>query len=193
MKIICIGDSLTTGFGVFKENRWTEILVRDYKLDIVNKGLNGDTTSGMLCRFYEDVIALKPSHVNIMGGCNDLLSNRRLTNIIGNVEEMVKDSVSAGIKPVLCTEAPVIEDLAKRKWSWDSDYKYVIESTLEYRNWILSYCYTNNLPCIDFHKLFMDELTCRKASELYIDGLHPSEYGHRIMAEEASKIFSNFS
>ena len=74
MKIVCIGDSLTSGFGVFKDKRWTELMIKNHKLNIINKGINGDTTTGMLCRFFDDVLSLKPSLAIIMGGCNDFIS-----------------------------------------------------------------------------------------------------------------------
>ena len=39
MKIVCIGDSLTSGFGVFKDKRWTELMIKNHKLNIINKGI----------------------------------------------------------------------------------------------------------------------------------------------------------
>lgn len=56
MKIVCLGDSLTYGFGVSRSNSWTNIVNEETRLEIVNKGINGDTTSGMLARFNEDVV-----------------------------------------------------------------------------------------------------------------------------------------
>lgn len=147
----------------------------------------------MLYRFYEDVIALKPGCVNIMGGCNDFLCHRKLKNVQANMVEMISDSLNAGIIPVLCTEIPVIEDMARRKWSIDADYKYAIENANAYRDWILSYSSNNNILCIDFYKLFMENLISTPVRELYIDGLHPSEKGHKILAREAAGIFSNLS
>lgn len=193
MKIVSIGDSLTTGFGVFKEKRWTDIASTTYNIPIINKGINGDTTSSMVCRFYDDVITLKPSHVIIMGGCNDFLSYRNLINVTNNIIEMLKDSESAHIIPILCTEIPVIPDIAKRKWSRTCDYEYVIENTIKYREWILSYTNKNKIICLDFYKLFIDKFNLYSPKELYIDGLHPSELGHRLMAEEILKIFSSSS
>ncbi len=76
MKLICIGDSLTTGYGVFRNERWTEILKDRYGFEVVNKGVNGDTTAGMLDRFFDDVVLPGADLVIIMGGCNDLLAGQ---------------------------------------------------------------------------------------------------------------------
>ncbi|MGE5627184.1 MAG: GDSL-type esterase/lipase family protein [Solirubrobacterales bacterium] len=193
MKIICIGDSLTTGFGVFKEQRWTNILMENYKLDIVNKGVNGDTTTGIMLRFYQDVIALNPTHASIMAGCNDFLSHRTLENVVSNVEEIIMDAENSSIIPILCTEIPIIKDMAIRKWSFDCDYDYAIENISNYRNWILKYTTENNILCIDFYKLFMETMYSKSARELYIDGLHPTKVGHKLMAQEFAQVFSKFS
>jgi len=188
MKLVCIGDSLTSGFGVFKDERWTDIIVKNYNLNILNKGINGDTTAGMLSRFFEDVISMKPSHVIIMGGCNDLLSNRSVKNIEINIEEMIRDALENNIIPIIATEIPIIENMAKRKWSQDADYSYVKESSLLYREWILTFSNYNNILCLDFYKLFEEKLKTLTARDLYVDGLHPTALGHKFMAEEAVQI-----
>ena len=188
MKIVCIGDSLTSGFGVFKDERWTDILIKNFNLNIINKGINGDTTAGMLCRFFDDVISLKPSHVIIMGGCNDLLSNRSIKNIEINLEEMINDSLKNNIIPIIATEIPVIETMAKRKWSQDANYSYVKENSILYREWILAFSNTNNLSCLDFYTLYQEKLNSLTPRDLYVDGLHPTALGHKLMAEAAAQI-----
>ena len=73
MKLICIGDSFTRGFGVKKKESWvSQISIEN--ADVINMGINGDTTSGMLARFTNDVILEKPNYVLITGGTNDFIS-----------------------------------------------------------------------------------------------------------------------
>lgn len=50
MKLICIGDSLTFGYGVRPSQRWTRLCAQETGWEIVNKGISGDTTGGMLVR-----------------------------------------------------------------------------------------------------------------------------------------------
>ena len=47
MRMICIGDSLTYGFGVPVESSWVEILNRESRAQVINKGISGDTSGGM--------------------------------------------------------------------------------------------------------------------------------------------------
>lgn len=184
MKIVCLGDSLTSGFGVFKHERWTDILIQKYKLDILNKGINGDTTTGMLSRSFNDVIKESPSHLVIMGGCNDFLANRRLENVKENVKELIKEALCYNIKPILATEIPIIKEIAMRKWSYDINYFYLQENSHLYAEWILSFSSENKLLCVDFYNLFKNKLNILDPKDLYIDGLHPTSLGHEIMAEE---------
>ena len=50
MRLICIGDSLTFGYGVHLSQRWTQLCAQETGWELVNEGINGDTTGGMLAR-----------------------------------------------------------------------------------------------------------------------------------------------
>lgn len=191
MKIVCIGDSLTTGYGVFKNERWSDILIDEYGFNIINKGINGDTTSGMLDRFSCDVINNFPTHVFIMGGCNDLLSGRKLANIEKNIEKMANEAIENNIAPVISSEVPVIPEIARRKWSFDADYDYVIENEILYREWILEFSKKNKIHCVDLYGIFEEKLKFENAKKLYIDGLHPTKQGHRLIAESLANLFKS--
>jgi hypothetical protein len=41
----------------------------------IDRGVGGQTTAQMLVRFRQDVIALKPAVVHILGGTNDIAGN----------------------------------------------------------------------------------------------------------------------
>ncbi|MBF8984295.1 hypothetical protein IZY60_12175 [Lutibacter sp. B2] len=74
MKIVCIGDSLTYDYGVNREEAWINLIENRYDVQILNKGINGDTTERMVSRFYMDIVRNNPSHAIIMGGSNDLIT-----------------------------------------------------------------------------------------------------------------------
>ena len=95
---IFLGDSLTFGYGVKPKDNWVHKLSEYLKLNILNKGVNGNTTTDMLFRFYEDVVSNSPKSLFIMGGTNDLLSNRPVSKIIENMEVMIKEAFAKNIK-----------------------------------------------------------------------------------------------
>ena len=75
--IICIGDSLTYGYGVHRAQCWTKLAAEMSGWTIVNRGVCGDTTGGMLVRMREilrEGIGEKNERCFLlMGGCNDIL------------------------------------------------------------------------------------------------------------------------
>ena len=56
MKMVCIGDSLTYGLGIPVNENWAALLGRELGFEVVNKGVNGDTSGGMLARLERDVL-----------------------------------------------------------------------------------------------------------------------------------------
>ena len=56
LKFVLLGDSLTYGFAVPQEKKWSGLLQqRRIDVDFINKGICGDTTGGMLARFADEV------------------------------------------------------------------------------------------------------------------------------------------
>lgn len=67
MKIVCLGDSLTYGYGVPRRDCWVSLAAEATGHTLVNRGINGDTTGGMLARFGRDVLSEQPDRVLLMG------------------------------------------------------------------------------------------------------------------------------
>ncbi|WP_446898785.1 GDSL-type esterase/lipase family protein [Clostridium sp. LBM24168] len=185
MKLVCIGDSLTTGYGVFKENSWVSKLGNYFKIEIINRGVNGDTTAGMLSRSFKDVISLHPDFTFIMGGCNDIMCLHPLKMIEDNFSELVEETIKYNIIPLVGIEPPVIGSMASIHWSDDSDYTQIGNLQIKYKNWLIEYCQENKIKYIDFFALFSRELKRTPPEKLFIDGIHPSSLGHKIMADLA--------
>ncbi len=189
MKIVCIGDSLTFGYGVFKNECWLNLIKNNYNLDIVNKGVNGDTTAGMLSRSYVDVIQLKPTHVMIMAGCNDFMCGRKLDSVKNNLAELIKEALNYNIIPVIGIEPPIEPTLAERKWSGDVDYNVVNNIEETYRDWIISLCINLKINFVDFYKCFKEALEIKNPRDLYVDGIHPTSLGHKLMSKYVIDVF----
>lgn len=190
MKLTCIGDSLTSGYGVSKNDCWVELVKIKLGIDVVNKGINGDSTSGMLSRSYEDVVETNPSHVIIMGGCNDFIGGRFLKAVEENIEELIKEANFYSIIPIIGIQPSIDKVLAEKMWSFDVNYDKVNQSLSEYREHILNFSLKNNVAYIDFYNYFIETLKCKNSKELYIDGLHPTPLGHQLMAQCVIKVLS---
>ncbi len=76
----------------------------------VNRGISAQVTAQMLVRFEQDVVALKPSAVVILGGVNDVsgfLQVETSAGILANIEAMADIADRHGIAVVLCAILPV--------------------------------------------------------------------------------------
>ena len=89
MKIVCLGDSLTYGYGVPRKDTWISLLNKRGTDNYINKGINGDTSGGMLARFNSDVVEEKPKMVFIMGGINDFILGSGLESVKTNIMAIV--------------------------------------------------------------------------------------------------------
>lgn len=188
MKILLIGDSLTYGYGVDHDKSWAYLLSKNKAVDIINKGINGDTTAGMLFRAYEDIASYSPSFTLIMGGSNDILSGLSYNYVKDNIILIIKEAKSLGSKPILAIQPPVVPIMAERLWSSGVDYYKVNEAIKAYKNEILSYAIDNGVKYIDFFTPFHRLLEENKAIDYYIDGLHLNSKGNQLLYDMLQKL-----
>lgn len=115
MKIVCLGDSITKGLGVTSKYRWTTLVNLETDAEIINKGLNGDTTGGMLSRFYQNVITEQPDRVLLLGGMNDILISDSIDHSKANIFAMIHHARNSGIQPILGIP-PSIYEPVREEW-----------------------------------------------------------------------------
>jgi len=92
VKIICLGDSLTFGYQVTRAEKWHVIAAKKAGIQMVNRGINGDTTADMLGRIKQQEFDAKPDGVILMGGHNDIFFNRSWDRAAQNMRTMVDQS-----------------------------------------------------------------------------------------------------
>ena len=86
----------------------------------IGRGISGQTTPQMLVRFRQDVVALKPAAVVILGGTNDIAGNTgpaTIEMIEDNLASMTEIGKANGIRVILSSVLPV--------------YKYVWAPSIE--------------------------------------------------------------
>lgn len=183
--IIFLGDSLTSGYGVSKENSWVFKLTQYLSCKSINKGCNGDTTPSMLTRYYNDVIANSPSIIFIMCGTNDLLLGRSVTSIISNIEVMIKDAININSKIIIGIPPAIIGSLANKLFSPSPFYNYAEKEIIKLKDSLIDLCKKYNLYYINFYDITLDK------EDIYLDGLHLNSLGHDLMYNSALKTFNN--
>ena len=183
MKIVCLGDSLTYGYLVERQAAWPHLLGERRKAEVANKGVCGDTSAGILARFQADVVDEHPSQVIIMAGTNDLIWHVPLSVIEANLAAMVFQAYQYNIQPFLGVSIPVACELAKKYWTFVDGFDQINAGLAALREWIFAFSQQFDCRYIDFYSLFFDDKIRQGNADYYIDGLHPTRQGHRMMAE----------
>lgn len=181
MRIVCIGDSLTYGYGVKRASVWTALASRAMPgSEIVNKGINGDTTGGMLSRFETDAAGSGPDVIFVMGGSNDIFFSGSIAEAKCNMAAMIFRCMHRRIRPVIGSPLPVYEAGLSDKWKAFASGECVGRLLGEYSDWLMAFADSFGVPLIDFRQSIPDDPA--GTASFYLDGIHASEEGHRRMA-----------
>ena len=107
--IVCLGDSLTAGYGATtpgvddKSKSYPFFLQSKVNLPVVNAGVSGDTSAHGLARVNKDVLSHDPQIVIILLGANDFFSNllnpTPVVTTKNNLLEIIK-KVNNGIREI---------------------------------------------------------------------------------------------
>lgn len=168
-KAVLIGNSIT--------DNWAKLHPEFFHdNNFVGRGISGQVTSQMLCRFQADVIALQPKIVIIMAGTNDIAQNNgyiTLEHILQNIQSMCQLAKQNHIRPVLCSCLPA----AAFKWRPDMKPAHDI---IKLNEMIETYAKSERIKYIDYHSALKDEKGGLPV--IYAkDGVHPNLAGYKIM------------
>ena len=187
MELICLGDSLTYGYGVRSAHRWSTLVGQALQCEVTNLGICGDTTGGMLVRLNTEIMPKLRNRtlgqrpfVLLMGGVNDIFYSGTDTGARANMGAMLQELLTAAARCVLLSPLAVSFDTLTPEW------REMIRPACEtqiaaYHSWQAAFCRTFHVPYIELYDLLRGP-DGKPLPELYLDGLHPTAEGHRLMA-----------
>lgn len=188
--IACLGDSFTYGFGVKPNENWiSNISIPG--ITFINFGINGDTTSGMLVRL-KDIIQIQPDYVLITGGINDFISGSNLDIPQNSYMAMIHQAAASRVFPIAGISPPFIPGNIRHDWASFCDFDNVKAKQLQLRKWLISFSKTFHIPMIDFYsglQKYFEDNQKTDPSLLYLDGIHFTKEGNKIISEIADKKF----
>ncbi|MDO5767909.1 MAG: GDSL-type esterase/lipase family protein [Psychrobacter sp.] len=126
-KVIALGDSLTYGYGATPETSYPTVLAQLSGWKVINAGVNGDTSSGVLAR-TDDIIKLQPDLVLLGVGGNDVLQRLPPETTRDNITATISKFKSADIPVVLIAEPHFSTSALFGKASDNPLYKEVAKS-----------------------------------------------------------------
>jgi len=191
--IVCHGDSLTEGADLNPSYTWPFLVANQVKVKIINSGIGGDTSGGLLGRFYHDVIRHKPEAVLILGGTNDLWWDLDINLIQANIFAMTCQAEYHNIAPVVGLPLPLhMENIRQQEMmaplgGWENCTRK-LERLVKA---LATAAKQSEIGCLDFYHLFLDNKGDVQEKFFLEDGLHPNKDGHLLMAAAAAEFLKS--
>ncbi|MDY0169634.1 MAG: exo-alpha-sialidase [Thermoguttaceae bacterium] len=204
-KIVALGSSTTAPRGsvqhVYCDRLDSMLRDRGLPVDIVNSGIGGSTTEHSRERFQRDVLDHKPELVTIMLGGNDSAidvwknppaTGPRVTKdrYAENLRYFVKTLKDARIKVILMAPPPFrwTEKLKNLygKPPYDVDDPWGFSAgIIPYGDVMRTLANEEGVPLVDVFAAFQeyDRVEGQSVDDLLLDGMHPNDKGHAIIAE----------
>lgn len=102
-KVIALGDSLTFGYGATPETAYPTILASKTGWNVINEGVSGDTSEGVLKRL-DSVLDQSPSLILLGIGGNDVLQRVAPATTKSNINQIIDKIKAKNIPLVLIAE-----------------------------------------------------------------------------------------
>ena len=162
-EIVLLGDSITD------RCEWAELFEND---NVINRGLSGDRTAGVLDRL-EEVIESKPDKIFIMIGVNDLRHNYTITSITENYKEIIETIQERSPKTSIYIQSilPVNIDIGTPKtknWRIRKMNEIIKDLAKDF-----------NIEYIDIHSALLDKDN-KLDAQYSEDGLHINGKGYLV-------------
>jgi len=173
--IYFLGDSLTDGC------EWSELLSNS---KIKNRGINGDTTQGILNRLNK-ITQSKPQKIFIMIGINDLLNNIETAKILDNYQKII-----ANIKYNSPKTKIYIESILPMNFEIDKTRRPIANQNIsDFNNNLKNFADNSNIFYIDLYSKFLNP--ANQLDEKYtLDGIHLNGQGYLIWKNQVLKYIN---
>jgi acyl-CoA thioesterase-1 len=146
--------------------------------DILNKGVNSDTSAGMLARLNTDIIANAPAVCVVEVGPNDWQNGVAIATYKSNVASIFSQLITAGIKPVALNSSmqrgPTADFLSYQA------YLKAFEDAAEAAGAILLDLYREMATSYLYY-------TSTQFNALYVDTIHLTATGHQFVTDIAAR------
>ena len=164
--IMCVGDSITAGYGVSAPYPAQLQSMVGGKATVVNKGLGGEQTPGGLSRLNGYMLSVKPQYVLILEGANDAIWGVAFSTVKFNLAKAIDTVRFYKATPILSTLPPNTRDPGINAY------------IPGYNKAIFDLGASMGVAVVDSYSA----LTTNWAA-LTSDGLHPNDAGAKIIAD----------
>ena len=177
-KIVFLGNSITEAGGDWNKKFNVQ--------NIVNRGISGDMTEGVLNRIGE-IIYYKPISVFLLIGINDIFNSdlpdrekitaEYVSNNILNISNRIIEG-SPSTKIFIQTTLPINNEIYKKEKGWFPSHSVPLNTQINDINKLLKEkCKNTSFKIIDLHSVFTNDKGL--LNQAYTtDGVHLNEHGY---------------
>ncbi len=175
-----VSDTIVPGrvllFGTQLVSNWA-VTDGSGRFEFINRGVNSQHAAGLLLRFYQDVIALKPEYVVIEVSSYNLRGQWSLKETQEYMRSMAELASYHKIKLILTTMIPL-------EAGADEYENYIVtDSLLKQNDWLRSYAAENEFVLLDLYQQVADEQGNLR-DELSAGPIDLNEAGYGVVTEE---------
>ncbi|HEX2911659.1 MAG TPA: GDSL-type esterase/lipase family protein [Chloroflexia bacterium] len=199
IRLVGLGDSLIRGAGDAGELGWlgrlTEALKPDFpELEMLNRGVGGDTTRHILAWIEQDCLGLEPDLVILGVGVNDSRRRVSLQNqceipldlFEQNLNEIILRLKRAGAGIIVSGMIPVDD----RGATYKEDKQHFRNDQFRYEAIIEKVAALNKVTYLDHFNRCLAFGDAR-ISSLLLDGVHPNSQGYAEMAQASIPVVAS--
>lgn len=169
-EVVFMGNSITDGWDDHHAEFFTDN-------NFACRGISGQVTSQMLCRFYQDVINLNPKAVVILAGTNDLAHNQGPIDeihVAENIKAMTDLAMAHGIRPLIATCLPC------DTIPWNASIVNIATKVVSLNEALRDFAKERGVAFVDYYTPLTTEKGALNPAYTY-DGVHPNRAGYDIM------------
>ncbi len=167
-KILIYGDSLSAAYGIPQQLGWAALLqqklrLENYRYDVVNASISGETTSGGVSRIASVLKQTKPAIIILELGANDGLRGLPIKEMTNNLDSMITQSKKTGARLLLV--------------GMRIPPNYGLKYTESFSQTYQALSHQHKVPLVPF----MLDHVAATPSLIQEDGLHPNATGQPIL------------
>jgi len=168
LKIVALGDSLTSGHGIGRQAAYPALLEQSLRgaglpFTVSNHGVSGDTTSDGLRRVGA-ALAERPQILILALGANDGLRGVPIAEVRRNLQQIIEQAKAAGVTVLLCG----MEALPLYGWQYTAEFHRIFPELAD----------QYDLPLVPF----LLANVVGNQSMLLPDMVHPNAAGAKVIA-----------
>lgn len=179
-EVVFMGNSITDNWAYFHPDFFNSN-------NFCGRGISGQTSSQMLVRFTDDVIALHPKAVVIMAGTNDVAHNEYWVSperVVDNIIAMCNIAQANGIVPIISSIPPCSE------FPWRKEINNPGQTIVDINKSLKAFADANGIVYVDYHSALTDE-KLGLPKTLSNDGCHPLPDTYFTMEEMVLEAIRN--